>query len=60
MTLPTTLPLPRAKHLVMKNVTYILSNWLSDQFPNVIYIGVDGINGYISSLNTSTPRVGAL
>jgi hypothetical protein len=36
----------RKRHVVFKNSVYIISDWLGDLFPNVIYIGIDGVNGY--------------
>ena len=40
----------RTRHLVFKNISYIISNWTSDEFPNVIYITLDAfLNGYALS-----------
>ncbi len=64
MTFPAT-PVPRARHLVIKNSVYIISNWTSDHFPNVIYFCIDGfLNGYTGrdsqGLSGPTDRVAAL
>jgi replicative superfamily II helicase len=36
-----------AYKLKFKSLTYILSNWIDDLFPSVIYICIDGISGFI-------------
>lgn len=43
----------------MKNVVYLISNWTSDTFPNVVYIGLDGATGYKNKLGATT-RIAAL
>lgn len=50
----------RKKHLVFKNIEYIITDWSGDDFPNVIYLLCDGINGYYDETVTVTKRVAAL
>jgi hypothetical protein len=39
---------------------YLLSDWIGDQFPNIIYVNIDGILGYFDINNKWTNRVCAL
>lgn len=38
----------RKRHLVFKNSNYLISDWIGDWFPNVLYISCQGINGYMT------------
>lgn len=60
-TLPALNPGTRHQHIVFKDMTYILSNWTSDEFPNVIYITCDEVtNGLRNDQLEPTNRVAAL
>jgi hypothetical protein len=48
------------KMLVFKQSEYILSNWQGDGWPNVIYIALDNMNGYLNKKKEVTARVAAL
>ncbi len=51
-----TIPTARKRYLVLKNVTYLISNWTFDEFPNTIYICLKDYIGYSKSrydLNTN-------
>ncbi len=46
----------RKRYLVLKNITYLISNWTFDEFPNTIYICLKDFIGYSASkydLNTN-------
>ena len=50
----------RKKHMVFRNVDYIISNWSGDDFANVIYITCTGVDGYYNKNVAVTERVAAL
>lgn len=50
----------RKKHIVFRNTQYMISNWTGDNFPEVIYLTVDNLAGYLDSSFTVTTRAAAL
>lgn len=53
-------PNVRKRVLVFKQLEYIISDWSGDRYPSVIYLCVDGIDGYIGKDDIMTTRVAAL
>lgn len=46
--------------LKFNNLKYILSNWTSDLFPNIMYICIDGVSGLTDKFGAKTNRVASL
>lgn len=53
-------PRLRKRHIVFRNIEYIISNWTGDGFPEIIYLTLDQFNGYVDQKMDPTDRVAAL
>lgn len=52
--------LTRKRFLVFRNIEYIISDWSGDGFPSIIYLTVEGLDGYLDKNLVHTSRIAAL